>query len=423
MLGVSKRCNPRPKARDVLLTWPRASAYEDRAGEYLKLARLAPDRNVPNRFLEIALHYRTLAEIERCAADRTAQHSHQSQNTINWSRSGPLTSVAFVLLTIISGISGVMTTVPFDLARASDCLAAPNSPAPKGSHWYYRLNRETQQKCWHVRSSEKQPQHAMAPTTWTAAAIPSTSAEQISSAATNGIDGPTGQLEPPTNAKQDPASDTVPNRSASQTAHQGNIQPPALRGDASPGASGQATATTAVVWPDPPPTAPSVTPHEANAAALDAPVNPVSDNTDSVARNGERTSEVEIPIIIFPALAIGLVVIGFGVRFLMKDAGTHGAQTVEHTEAVTISYESHAGSSDNRRANGSTLPKEDDFQSFVSAVSGHAPSESTIGSVQLTNEISSREAKLARLREDIDQRLRWPEPTTQERSPKQKVAC
>ena len=422
MLGVSKRCNPRPKARDVLLTWARASAYEDRAGEYLKLARLAPDRNVPNRFLEIALHYCTLAEIERCAADRTAQQSHQSQNTINWSRSGPLTSFAF-LLTIISGISGVMTTVPFDLARASDCLAAPNSPAPKGSHWHYHLNRDTQQKCWYVRSSEKQPQHATARTTSTAAAIPSTSAEQISSAVTSGIDGPTGQLEPSTNAKQDPASDTVPNRSASQTAHQGNIQPPALRGDASPGASGQATATTAVVWPDPPPTAASVTPQEANAAALDAPVNPVSDNTDSVARNGERTSEVKIPIIIFPALAIGLVVIGFGVRFFMKDAGTRGAQTVDHTEAVTISNESRAGSSDNRRANGSTLLKEDDFQSFVSAVSGHAPSESTIGSVQLANEISSHEAKLARLREDIDRRLRWPEPTTQERPPKQKVAC
>ena len=107
----------------------------------------------------------------------------------------------------------------------------------------------------------------------------------------------------------------------------------------------------------------------------------------------------------------------------MKDAGTRRAQTVDHTEAVTISNESHAGSSDNRRANGPTILEKDDFQSFVSAVSGHAPSESTIGSVQLANEISSREAKLARLREDIDQRLRWPEPTTQERPPKQKVAC
>ena len=210
----------------MLLAWARASAYEDRAAEYLKLAHLTPDRNVRNRFLEIALHYRTLAEIGRCAGDRTARHSHQSQNTINESRSGPLTSFAFVLLTIISGISGVMTTVPFDLARASDCLAAPNSPAPKGSHWYYHLNRDTQQKCWYVRWSEKQSQHATARTTSTAAAIPSTSAEQISSAVTSEIDGPTGQLEPSTNAKQDPASDTVPNESASRLLTKGIFSPP-----------------------------------------------------------------------------------------------------------------------------------------------------------------------------------------------------
>ena len=68
MLGVSKLCSPRPKARDVLLSWARASAYEDRAVEYLKLADLAPDRTVQNRFIAIARHYRTLAQIERRAA-------------------------------------------------------------------------------------------------------------------------------------------------------------------------------------------------------------------------------------------------------------------------------------------------------------------------------------------------------------------
>ena len=140
MLGVSKRFNPRPTARDVLLTWARAGTYEDRAAEYLKLAHLARDRNVRNRFLEIARHYRTLAEIERYAADKTAQHSHQSQDTIARSRSGPRTSFAFVLLIIIFGAT---TTVPFDFARASDCLAAPNSPAPKGSHWYYHHPRNS----------------------------------------------------------------------------------------------------------------------------------------------------------------------------------------------------------------------------------------------------------------------------------------
>jgi hypothetical protein len=419
MLGISKRCSPRPKARDVLLTWARASACEDRAVEYLKLADVAPDRNVRNRFIAIARHNRTLAQIERCVARETSPQNHQSQSTIDQNRSRSLTSFAFVLLLIISGAT---IFAPFDFGRASDCLPGPNSPAPKGSHWYYHLDRSTQQKCWYVRSSEKQPRHATAQTTSADPAVPSTSAGQIGSAVTSGIDVPSGQLEPSTNPIQDPAFNTVPNRSAPQTAPQENIQPLALRGNASSDASGPAIATTAVVWPDPPPLAPSVTPREANAGAVDAPTNPVSDTTDSAVRNDERTSKFEIPIIIFPALAIGLVVVGFGARLIMKDSAARRAQTVDHTEAVTISDEDHPGSSANRRADESTGLGEDDFQSFVSAVSGYAPSDSTIGSVQLTNEISRREAKLARLREDIDRRLRWSEPVY-ERPPKQKVAC
>src|ERR1700674_2455233 len=33
---------------------------------------------------------------------------------------------------------------------ADDCLVAPNSAPPQGSHWYYRLDRPTQRKCWYV---------------------------------------------------------------------------------------------------------------------------------------------------------------------------------------------------------------------------------------------------------------------------------
>ena len=65
MLDKSKRCDPRPKARDVPLSWARASAYRDRAIEYLKLAHLAPDRNVQKRFIAIGRRYCTLAEFER----------------------------------------------------------------------------------------------------------------------------------------------------------------------------------------------------------------------------------------------------------------------------------------------------------------------------------------------------------------------
>ena len=50
-------------------------------------------------------------------------------------------------------------------ARADDCLTAPNSPAPQGTHWYYRLDRTNQRKCWYVRAARQPAQQAAAPPT------------------------------------------------------------------------------------------------------------------------------------------------------------------------------------------------------------------------------------------------------------------
>ena len=36
-------------------------------------------------------------------------------------------------------------------ARADDCLTAPGSSTPKGSHWHYRTDRAKGQKCWYLR--------------------------------------------------------------------------------------------------------------------------------------------------------------------------------------------------------------------------------------------------------------------------------
>jgi hypothetical protein len=33
---------------------------------------------------------------------------------------------------------------------AADCAATPGSPAPQGSHWYYRTDHATGRKCWYV---------------------------------------------------------------------------------------------------------------------------------------------------------------------------------------------------------------------------------------------------------------------------------
>jgi hypothetical protein len=420
MLGVSKPCSPRPKARDVLLSWARASAYEDRAVEYLKLADLASDRTVQNRFIAIARHYRILAQIERRVASETSPQTRLSQSPIDQNRYGSLTSFAFALLIIISGAT---TTVPLDLARASDCLAAPNSPAPKGSHWYYHLNRETQQKCWYTRSSEKQPPHATAQTTSANAAMPSTNGEQFGSTGAHDNDRSSGQPEPSTAAIQEPASSTTSSGSASQPSPPENRQAAtAPQENALSDANGQPTVPTAVVWPDPPPITRSVNAGEAIAAtASDDPAYPVSDTTDSVSRNGERTSTFEIPIAIFPAFAFGLVVIGFAVRFLTKDAAPRPAQEVDQTAAVATLDDDHVKSLETRLAEEPTSFGADDLQSFVSAVSSRGPLERKVGSVHPANEISAREARLAQLREDIGQRLGWAEPTRQYPS-KQKVA-
>jgi len=33
---------------------------------------------------------------------------------------------------------------------ANECLRAPNATAPKGSHWYYRIDRTTKRQCWYL---------------------------------------------------------------------------------------------------------------------------------------------------------------------------------------------------------------------------------------------------------------------------------
>jgi hypothetical protein len=60
---------------------------------------------------------------------------------------------------------GLGLTVATNIARADDCLAQPNSSAPEGSHWYFRIDRATQHKCWYLRAPDQQAQQPDADTT------------------------------------------------------------------------------------------------------------------------------------------------------------------------------------------------------------------------------------------------------------------
>src|SRR5258705_6102147 len=35
---------------------------------------------------------------------------------------------------------------------ADECLRGPNGPSPKGSHWYYRVDRSSGRHCWYLGS-------------------------------------------------------------------------------------------------------------------------------------------------------------------------------------------------------------------------------------------------------------------------------
>jgi hypothetical protein len=69
---------------------------------------------------------------------------------------GPIVLVTTLLLWGM-GMGGTPET-----ARADDCLASPNSPAPGGSHWYYRFDRANQRKCWYLRATVQPAQHTAA---------------------------------------------------------------------------------------------------------------------------------------------------------------------------------------------------------------------------------------------------------------------
>jgi hypothetical protein len=53
-----------------------------------------------------------------------------------------------------------LTILPTGTLQAveDDCIDAPNAQAPQGSHWYYRLDRANQRKCWYLAPKRKTSQ-------------------------------------------------------------------------------------------------------------------------------------------------------------------------------------------------------------------------------------------------------------------------
>jgi hypothetical protein len=61
-------------------------------------------------------------------------------------RSAMLASVAF---TLILG-TGLFVQSARTARSAEACLAKPNAPAPRGQHWYYRIDHQNNRQCWRL---------------------------------------------------------------------------------------------------------------------------------------------------------------------------------------------------------------------------------------------------------------------------------
>src|SRR5262249_1748279 len=55
-----------------------------------------------------------------------------------------LSAIAFVSL------AGVFAQSTYAVRAAEECLSKPNSSAPAGEHWYYRMDRATGRQCWRL---------------------------------------------------------------------------------------------------------------------------------------------------------------------------------------------------------------------------------------------------------------------------------
>lgn len=70
----------------------------------------------------------------------------------------PIGSVAFVSALLLSIFGAALRA---GAEGAADCLTEPDASAPPESHWYYRIDRATQRKCWHLGAANAPPQQGI----------------------------------------------------------------------------------------------------------------------------------------------------------------------------------------------------------------------------------------------------------------------
>lgn len=245
-----------------------------------------------------------------------------------------------IIATLVLTALGV--GAPTSSARAEDCLASPNSPAPNGSWWYYRLDLPTQRKCWYLRALGRsaQPTAERATTTYGQPARagsalfestrPSDSAEDSTPSLPAADTAPVGSIvqeAPATQASTrgetnvptaPPTQNDAPATSATiqQSADEGKVadslpERPAQETSASSQTNAQAAAVDAADMD-------AVPRIKAHAVSADDPAASVPDDyIERVVRSRKQASNEQAPITFF-VIGIGLAVIGISFHFVRR---------------------------------------------------------------------------------------------------------
>ena len=48
-------------------------------------------------------------------------------------------------------------------AATDNCLAKPNAAPPQGSHWFYRVDKVGNRRCWYLGAKDAKPRQAWSP--------------------------------------------------------------------------------------------------------------------------------------------------------------------------------------------------------------------------------------------------------------------
>jgi hypothetical protein len=348
--------------------------------------------------------------------------------------SSPIGSIAIVAAFLLLGAVDLRGST----ARADDCLTAPGSSAPNGSHWYYHLDSTKQRKCWYLRAADQPAQPA-------SAQIPSPShntatAPDAENSTDNGIGVPLPHIKMLAVTPQ-PAPAETADQPAEQNAQEGNAAsstPAASAPQASTSmeASAQAAGPPPAVRSDPPavgvvkshqPTA-ALSQMDPDQATVDARASNNSDTSGqtSITNAVGMAASPMTPTQWFLILALVLVVAGFLFRFMMKiTAGRRRRITIDRPESYRIDNQHQRGWRDNQKYYAAIAEQDvliDDLNcSLIPNASNYRPhrpfqtSDRWSGKIvgkdraSATNdENSERKDTLEQLCKDLDRMLRSP---------------